>query len=82
MYFWRMLDRCFYVAPGSQTGGSDHMALLGGSDHKREGRITSPKTRCDPTLPFVVVRHTVVTGIYVNQDRYDQICGPFVVLVQ
>ena len=37
--------------------------------------------RCDPTLPFVVVIYIVVTGIYISQDCYNQVCGPFLVLV-
>ena len=38
-------------------------------------------TRCDPILLFAVVRYTVFTGIYISQDCYGQICGPFVVIV-
>ena len=32
--------------------------------------------RCDPTLPFVVVRYIVVTGVYFSQDLYDQTLWP------
>ena len=32
-------------------------------------------------LPFAVVIYFLVTGIYIKQDRYDQICGPFLVPV-
>ena len=39
------------------------------------------QTRWDPNLPFVVVSYFVVAGIYIKHDRYDQSCGPILLLV-